>query len=247
MIFVSLIAYQALEGTRIKAMITVSITIYINVCIVDCHKRPIQILRLIALVVPSIQAKISSNLAKMCIAYLIWLEMPCIQRILNLFLCRRRRRRHIILVIIAQCAVKLLKLNKCLMCLSSFVGIVFTCFSVQLVVRVVVIQGTVDILHIVLRRKDTGIQLYYLSFLALSALARFRIADIRFFAPIAFTILAAVGNVIAGVRIEARLFQISPCQRVRCTAIDIARRRGCCIGELYVRVVFRDIYIPKVS
>ena len=86
MISVALIAYQALEGTRIKAMIIVSMTIYINVCIVDCHKRPIQILRLIALialVAPSIQAKISSNLAKMCIVYLIWLEMPCIQRIRN--------------------------------------------------------------------------------------------------------------------------------------------------------------------
>ena len=130
------------------------------------------------------------------------------------------------------------------MCLNFFCAVIGTCFSVQLVVRVVVIQGTVDILHIVLRRKDAGIQLYYLS---LSTLARFRIADIRFFTPIAIPITAAVGNVIAGVRIEARLFQVPPCQRVRCTAIDIFRRRVFCIGELYVRVAFRDIYIPKVS
>ena len=249
MISVALIAYQALEGTRIKAMIIVSITIYINVCIVDCHKRPIQILRFIALVAPSIQGKISSNIAKMCIVYLIWLEMPCIQRILNLFLCRRRRRRHIILVIIAQCAVKLLKLNKCLMCLSSFVGIVFTCFSVQLVVRVVVIQGCTDILCVSLLGKCLLFKFNdRFPGLADLRLARFRIADCRFFIPIASTIPTAVGNVIAGVRIEARLFQAAiPCQLVRCTAIDIARRRGCCIGELYFRVAFRDIYIPKVS
>ena len=245
MISVARIAYQALEGTRIKAMVIVSLTIYINVCIVDCHKRPIQIPRFFALVAPSIQAKISSNLAKMRLVYLIWLEMPCIQRILNLFLWYRLR---VILVIIAQRAVKLLKFNKCSMCSSVLVIIFFTCFSVQLVVRVVVIQGTVDILHIVLRRKGAGIQLYYLSVLAINLLALFHVADCRFFAPIAIPIIAAVGNVIASVRIEARLFQISPCQRVRCTAIDIAaRRRGCCIGELYFRVAFRDIYIPKVS
>ena len=239
MISVAPIAYQALEGTRINAMVIVSITIYINVCIVDCHKRIIQV------AAPSIQVKISSNLAKPVIVNTIWLEMPCIQRILNLFLCRRRRRRLIILVIIAQCAVKLLKFNIRSMFLSVLVTIICSVISVQLVIRVIVIQGTVDILHIVLRRKDAGIQLYYLS---VSTLARFRIADIRFFAPIAIPIIAAVGNVIASVRIEARLFQISPCQRVRCTAIDIAaRRRGCCIGELYFRVAFRDIYIPKVS
>ena len=246
MISVALIAYQALEGTRIKAIIIVSMTIYINVCIVDCHKRPIQILRFIALVAPSIQGKISSNLAKMCIVYMIWLEMPCIQRILNLFLWRRR---HIILVIIAQCAVKLLKLNKCSMCSSFCVGIIFTCFSVQLVVRVVVIQGCTDILCVSL----LGKRLLFKSndrfpVLVDLLLARFRIADIRFFTPIAIPIPAAVGNVIAGVRIEARLFQAAiPCQRVRCTAIDIARRRGFCIGELHFRVAFRGIYIPKVS
>ena len=167
--------------------------------------------------------------------------MPCIQRILNLFPCRRRR--LIILVIIAQRAVKLLKFNKCTIGINFFGFIFFTCFSVQLVIRVIVIQGTVDILHIVLRRKGAGgIQLYYLS-----VLAAFHVADFRFFIPIASTIPAAVGNVIACVRIEAWLIQISPCQRVRCTAIDFVRRRDFCIGELYFRVAFRDIYIPKVS
>ena len=241
MISVALIAYQALEGTRIKAMIIVSITIYINVCIVDCHKRIIQAIA----VAPSIQVKISSNLAKPVPVHFIWLEMPCIQWILNLLPCRRRL---IILVIIAQCAVKLLKCNIRSMCFSFFCAVIGTCFSVQLVIRVVVIQGTVDILHIVLRRKGAGTQLYYLRALALSLLARFRIADIRFFPPIASTIPTNVGNVIAGVRIEARLCQISPCQRGRCTAIDIvARRQGVCIGELYARVAVRGIYIPKVS
>ena len=52
MIFVSLIAYQALEGTRIKAIF--SSTLYINDCIVDCHKRIIQITRFSAFVTPSI-------------------------------------------------------------------------------------------------------------------------------------------------------------------------------------------------
>ena len=165
--------------------------------------------------------------------------MPCIQWILNLFLCLRRR---IILVIIAQCAVKLFKFNIRSMCLSFSWPVIGTCFSVQFVIRVIVIQGTVDILHIVLRRKGAGTQLYYLSLLTL-----FHVANCRFFIPIASTIFAAVGNVIAGVRIEARLFQVPPCQRGRCTAIDIVLRRGCCIGELYFRVAFRDIYIPKVS
>ena len=248
MISVALIAYQALEGTRIKAMVIVSITTYINVCIVDCHKRPIQIPRFFALVAPSIQAKISSNLAKMRLVYLIWLEMPCIQWILNRFPFRQRL---IILVIIAQRAVKLLKFNKCSMCLNFFCAVIGTCFSVQFVIRVIVIQGTVDILHIVLRRKGTGTQLYYLSVLAINLLAAFHVADCRFFIPIASTITADVVNVIAGVRIEARLCQVAiPCQRVRCTAIDaidIVRRQDCCIVELYARVAFRGIYIPKVS
>ena len=134
------------------------------------------------------------------------------------------------------------------MCLSSCVGIFFTCFSVQLVVRVVVIQRCTDILCVSLLGKCLLFKINDRFPVRVDLrLARFRIANIRFFAPIAIPIIAAVGNVIASVRIEARLFQISPCQRVRCTAIDIFRRRGCCIGELYVRVVFRDIYIPKVS
>ena len=175
--------------------------------------------------------------------------MPCIQRILNLFLWRRRL---IILVIIAQRAVKLLKFNKCSMCLKFFFAVIGTCFSVQLVVRVVVIQGTVDILCVRLLGKCLLFKFNdRFPSLADLRLARFRIADCRFFIPIAIPITAAVGNVIAGVRIEARLCQTAiPCQRVRCTAIDaidIVRRRGCCIGELYVRVAFRDIYIPKVS
>ena len=242
MIFVARIAYQALEGCfRISIM---SATININGCVVGCHKR---IIRATA-GAPSIQVKISSNLAKPVRVHLIWLEMPCIQWILNLLPCRRRHRRLIILVVIAQRAVKLLKFNIRSMCLSFFCPVIGTCISVQFVIRVIVIQGTVDILHIVLRRKGAGIQLYYLSVLAINLLALFHVADCRFFAPIASTILAAVGNVIAGVRIEARLFQFPPCQRVRCTAIDIvARRRGFCIGELYFRVAVRGIYIPKVS
>ena len=54
MISVARIAYQALEGTRIKAMVNVSITIYINVCIVGCHKRIIQATRFSVFVTPSI-------------------------------------------------------------------------------------------------------------------------------------------------------------------------------------------------
>ena len=243
MISVARIVYQALEGTRIKVIS--NFTIYINDCIVDCHKRPIQTTRSSVFVTPSIQAKISSNLAKPVRVSIIWLEMPCIQWILNIFLCRRR---HIILVIIAQCAVKLLKFNIRTMFLIYCVGIVFTCFSVQLVVRVVVIQRCTDILCVSLLGKCLLFKFNdrFPGRFGLR-LARFRIADIRFFTPIASTIPTNVGNVIAGVRIEARLFQISPCQRGRCTAIDFVRRRGFCIGELYVRVAFRDIYIPKVS
>ena len=99
-----------------------------------------------------------------------------------------------------------------------------------------------------MRRKGAGTQLYYLSVLAINLLALFHVADCRFFAPIALAIIAAVGNVIAGVRIEARLIQAAiPCQLGRCTAIDIVRRRVFCIGELYFRVAVRGIYIPKVS
>ena len=137
------------------------------------------------------------------------------------------------------------------MCFGFFWPVIGTCISVQLVIRVVVIQRCTDILCVSLLGKCLLFKINdrFPGLVGLR-LARFRIADIRFFTPIASTILAAVGNVITGVRIEARLFQVPPCQRVRCTAIDaidIVRRQDCCIVELYARVAVRGIYIPKVS
>ena len=55
MLFVARIAYQTLEGcTRINFIFVISCNVYINVCIVDCHKPPIQTILFSVFVTPSI-------------------------------------------------------------------------------------------------------------------------------------------------------------------------------------------------